>query len=396
MKKIDPYEEVLKFYELLTDKTLNREAFKDALRETVTPEEIEVYFLVPAIGNVTYDKLESLADKKNINRERLQSSLEKLAREGFILAYKTQKGRAFERSHVAHMSEQQVRKQEDTVRRKVYAEWWNASGEGKTRPLSKTPYYRVVPVEAALSHSPATRKIDIDVPVPDPRAVLPLDVISKMVATRSVIGVAECTCRKTQKVIGKGCEHPLETCFVFDHVAETLIDAGIARKLDYAEALRILGECNAAGLVHNIDNAEGEFTSLCNCCPCSCVLFKTVGRGATNTMAKSRYIASLDTSKCRGIGACASICPAHAITMNGDRASLDQSKCVGCGKCVVSCTSGAVKLVKREKEPKMYSTYKSLWSHIAYEAFVEKTLNKITGKSTSSIGNNGETDKKVT
>jgi len=28
----------------------------------------------------------------------------------------------------------------------------------------------------------------------------------------------------------------------------------------------------------------------------------------------------------------------------------------------------------------MYPTYKVLWGHIAYEAFVEKALNKITGK----------------
>jgi hypothetical protein len=28
----------------------------------------------------------------------------------------------------------------------------------------------------------------------------------------------------------------------------------------------------------------------------------------------------------------------------------------------------------------MYPSYKSLWGHIAYEAFIEKTLGKITGK----------------
>ncbi|MBN1375091.1 MAG: 4Fe-4S binding protein [Dehalococcoidia bacterium] len=389
MKKKDTYEELLKYYEFLTDKTVDREAYKDALRQTVTPEEVEVFFLVPFTGGISIDKLESMADKKGISKEQLQLTLEKLAREGFIWAYQTPRGRAFERGHIAHLSEQQVRKQEATEKRIAFAKFWYSNMEGQSRPLSKTPYYRVVPVEAALTHTPATRKIDIDVPVPDPRAVLPLDVVSKMVATRTLIGVAECTCRKTNKVMGQGCEHPMETCFVFNEVGETLIGAGIARKIDYNEALRILGECNAAGLVHNIDNAEGEFTSLCNCCPCSCVLFKTVGRGATNTMAKSRFISSLDSTKCRGIGDCVKICPVHAITMDGKKASFDQSKCIGCGKCVVSCPSGAIKLVLRPKEPKMYSTYKSLWGHIAYEAFVQKTLNKITGKGSKPVKRKG-------
>jgi Na+-translocating ferredoxin:NAD+ oxidoreductase subunit B len=385
VKKNDPYEEMLKYYEFFTDATCNREAYKDALRQTVTPEEIEVFFLLPFAGKITIDKLETLAEKKGIAKDQLQPVLAKLAREGFILAYQTPRGRAFERGHIAHLSEQQVRKQEDTEKRIVFAKYWYANMEGQSRPLSKTPYYRVVPVEAALTHTPATRKIDIDVPVPDPRAVLPLDVVSKMVATRTLIGVAECTCRKTNRVVGQGCEHPLETCFVFNELADTLIGAGIARKIDYNEALRILGECNAAGLVHNIDNAEGEFTSLCNCCPCSCTLFKTAGRGATNTMAVSRYIASRDASKCTGIGTCVKICPVHAVEMNGEEASFDQAKCIGCGKCVVSCPSGAIKLVQRPKEPKMYPTYKSLWGHIAYEAFVEKTLNKIIGKGSKPV-----------
>ncbi len=385
MKRNDPYEALLKYYEFLTDATFNREAYKDALRQTVTPEEIEVFFLLPFAGKIAIDKLESLAEKKGFTNEQLQAALEKLAREGFILAYETPRGHAFERSHIAHLSEQQVRKQETTDKRLVFAKYGYATMVGQFKPLNKTPYYRVVPVEAALTHTPATRKIDINVPVPDPRAVLPLDVISKMVATRTLIGVSECTCRKINKVIGQGCEHPLETCFVFNELAETLIGAGIARKIDYNEALRILGECNAAGLVHNIDNAEGEFATLCNCCPCSCVLFKTVGMGATNTMAVSRFIASRDAAKCTEIGVCIKICPVHAITMNGGKSSFDQSKCIGCGKCVASCPSGAIQLVQRPKEPKMYTTYKSLLGHIAYEAFVEKTFKKITGKDRKAV-----------
>jgi NAD-dependent dihydropyrimidine dehydrogenase PreA subunit len=235
-------------------------------------------------------------------------------------------------------------------------------------------------VEAALTSSPSTRKITVEVSVPDPRAVLPLDVVSKMAAQQSLIGVAECYCRKTKKVLGQECEHPLETCLVFNEIAESLIEAGIARKIDINETLRILTESEEKGLVHNVDNATGHLHSICNCCPHSCILLKTLSRGATNTIAASRFMSLVDPAKCTAAGTCAKVCPVKAIEVRESKAYADQLKCIGCGQCVSHCPSGAIKLVQRPKYAKMYPTVQSLWSRIGNEAILGMALGKITGK----------------
>ena len=36
--------------------------------------------------------------------------------------------------------------------------------------------------------------------------------------------------------------------------------------------------------------------------------------------------------------------------MNDSIASINLNRCIGCGNCVANCESGAIKLVKKEKE----------------------------------------------
>jgi len=265
--------------------------------------------------------------------------------------------------------------------RKAYARTFNDVIEGKIESkYTKTPSYRTVPVEAALTATPKIRNILVDITVPDPRQVLPFDVISKMMAAQSLIGVAECSCRKTKKVLGNDCGHPLETCFSFNDLAESLIEAGIARKLALDEALKILADCEAQGLVHNVDNCEDRLRSICNCCPHASILLRGIARGCTNNMAASRFVSVADQSKCTGIGACVNACPVRAIESRDGKAFIHGEKCIGCGQCVSRCASGAIRLVPRAKYAKIYSTNKALWDQIGKEALTGKLLGSITGK----------------
>lgn len=381
MKKVDLYEAVCRYQEFGTGTFPNRDDFIAALRQTVTPEELEIYFMVPPAGNITLDKVESQAAKKHFSQEQLHGALKKLQKHGFLMTYQTPKGRAYERSHIIYLAEQNVRSQEDTPLRKAYARVFNDVIEGKIESkFTKTPSYRTVAVEAAVTPMPKTRSVAVNVPVPDPRAVLPLDVISKMVAAQSLIGVAECSCRKTKKVLGSECEHPLETCFSFNDLAESLIEAGIARKLELDEALRILADCEAQGLVHNVDNCEDKLRSICNCCPHASILLRGISRGCINNMAASRFMSVVDQLKCAGIGSCIKTCPVHAIEAREGKAFIHQDKCIGCGQCVSRCASGAIKLIPKPKYAKIYATNKALWDQIGKEALTGAVLNKITGK----------------
>jgi Na+-translocating ferredoxin:NAD+ oxidoreductase subunit B len=381
VKKNDLHEDLCKYYELGSGTLPNRDAFIDLLRQTVTREELEIFFMMPFLGTITLDKLESRSAKKGVSREQLHGALDKMARGGFVMTYQSPKGRVYQRGNAVFMTEQQVRKYEDTPLRTAYAKLMNTFIEGETGSApNKTPYYRVLAVEASLTKTPKTRNIEVNVSVPDPRAILPLDIVSKMTASQSLIAVAECYCRKVKKVLGEECEHPLETCLVFNDLAETLIEAGIARKLDLDEALKILADCEAKGLVHNVDNCEDKLRSICNCCTHASILLRTLMRGSTNTMSASRFMSIVDKSRCTSMGTCVKACPVHAIEVKEGKAFVDQNKCIGCGQCVSRCASNAIRLVPRLKYAKIYSTNKTLYDQIVKEAIIGMTLNKITGK----------------
>ena len=49
----------------------------------------------------------------------------------------------------------------------------------------------------------------------------------------------------------------------------------------------------------------------------------------------------IDEGKCTGCGACVSVCPTEAITVN-EKACIDEEKCVECSACVSECPVGAI------------------------------------------------------
>lgn len=49
----------------------------------------------------------------------------------------------------------------------------------------------------------------------------------------------------------------------------------------------------------------------------------------------------VDKEKCVGCGVCVNVCPAGAISMDGDKAVIN-NQCVDCGQCVQVCPQGAI------------------------------------------------------
>jgi Fe-S-cluster-containing hydrogenase component 2 len=143
-----------------------------------------------------------------------------------------------------------------------------------------------------------------------------------------------------------------------------------ARELDYQEAMEILYECEAQGLVHNVSNCEGKIQTLCNCCECSCAVLKAWSRGMRNTTSPSRYLIHLDPERCTLEKDCLEACPVSALQVIDEELRIDEEVCLGCGLCIPSCPQGALSLQIREAPPKVYKDNDALFRKIYAESAV--------------------------
>jgi NAD-dependent dihydropyrimidine dehydrogenase PreA subunit len=237
-----------------------------------------------------------------------------------------------------------------------------------------------MPVEASIGVGANAVEIPVHAGLPDPRQVVPLDVASAVVEKQRLIGVAECYCRAMKDFQGQHCEKPRETCFVFNEFAESLIDQGIARRLELKEALAILNQAEKAGLVHNADNFQGQIRAICNCCSCCCPGLQAAVRGQKNVQADSRYVVSFDAEKCEYDYACVEACPIDAISEAGGDPLINLKTCFGCGLCIPACPGGALSLVVREKAPTVPLSSRQLNSRLMREAVVGLAVNTLTGR----------------
>lgn len=383
MKKKDYHEKLIRYYEFQLGKMPNRAAFKQALKSTFSVEDLKVFFLLPFFGMQTEEKFRKKAARIELEPDKLIDSARRLIPAGVIDSYVDEKkGRMFGRAPFIALLEFQVRMQEDSPMRQVCAEVMNAYVEGTVDVIpTKTPYYRVLPVQATITGQSGGRQIPIGAVIPDKRGVLPIDVLSEMIKKEPLIVVADCYCRSTKKLLGEDCGHPLETCFYFNELALVKLEAGdYARKVTYEEAMKILWECEQAGLVHNVDNCEGQIATLCNCCMCSCAVMRSIERGQTNMGAPSRYITNLIEENCTLCGICVETCPVHALAIDDDRLLIDLQKCIGCGHCVSACPEAALHMLLREKQPHIMADNAALMGKITREAMIGLARKKILGK----------------
>jgi ferredoxin len=394
MKQKDLHEDLVKFYEFMLGPLPNREGFKAAVKQTVTSEQLTVFFLLPFQGSITVPKLEKKAQKAKISPEKLHELVEQLIPEGFIGSYEKNGEQVYERGSILTMTEMQIRTMEmkgdeNASIRLESARFMDMMIEGATGDVpTKTPYYRVISVESAITGKDTAGEIILNAAVPDPRAVMPIDLVSEMIKKEPVIVVAECYCRKAKQILDKGCDHPLETCFYFNELALLQLNAGRARKVTYDEAMDILYDCEEIGLVHNINNAQGHIHSLCNCCACSCGVMKAIRRGATNAGAPSRFIVDYLEDSCVHCGICAEFCPSGALTFSEQRLSVNSEKCIGCGLCVSHCPEDTMRLIQREKIKKIPATVNDMFRMITWEAVIGMVLNKFKRKRAGSASEN--------
>lgn len=193
--------------------------------------------------------------------------------------------------------------------------------------------HRIIPVEKTIP-------VNID--------VMPYEKASTYLDDASAFGVLDCICRVQQKLIGKGCDHPVENCLVFSRKPGTFERTEDIRAISKEEALEILEEAKEAGLVHSTNNAQADVWYICNCCTCSCgVLRGFAEKGSLDAVAGSDFYASVDEDLCTSCEDCLERCQFNALYMGPESLVVDRKFCFGCGLCIGSCPSGALSLLQK-------------------------------------------------
>ncbi len=221
------------------------------------------------------------------------------------------------------------------------------NGYGMEIGASDYPWARVMPIERTIR---IDKKINADL------MILPFEKMSEFIKTSRKIGVINCACRTKKK-----CDHPLETCLVFDYSAEFMVERGHGRYLNVEEALELLEKCEEEGLIHSTLNAQTRPTFICNCCTCACLILRGLSElHNPRAVAKSNFIPIRDDDACIKCKKCISICPMEANVYHAshddesERILFLEERCIGCGLCAYHCPVDAIDLVKvKDEVPEM-------------------------------------------
>ena len=194
---------------------------------------------------------------------------------------------------------------------------------------------KTVPMRAI----PVNRAIEVSWPV------APYEDVRHIIKGKEKIAVAKCICRTQKGLLDDGCDKPLEVCFTFGSHADYYVDHDMGRWIEQEEALRILDQCDEAGLVPQPYNAQNP-GGLCNCCGDCCGILRSLKKHPKPAeMTVSNYFAAVDEDLCAGCETCLDRCQMEAITMGDDDvAHIELDRCIGCGLCVTTCTTEALSL----------------------------------------------------
>jgi ferredoxin len=284
---------------------------------------------------LAYEPAEKIATRADVDPKQAYRTLKGMARQGLIRVRRGDEGLVFALlPFVVGIYEEQLPHLDAELA--ALAEAYFREIAGRTILDAAPPIHRVIPVAEA---------------VPFDLEVFPHERATELVESARSWGVRNCICRVQQRLLGEGCDHPLESCLVLAPIEDAFHEEGPTRPIDKAEALEILQEAAASGLVHSTGNFRDRHYYICNCCSCCCAVLRGVVEFDVPTaVARSGFRSAVDAEACTGCGACIERCPFGALSLPEAVCVVDATRCLGCGVCVPTCPSDALHLERLPAE----------------------------------------------
>ena len=315
----------------------------DLLVEMFSPTEAQVALAIPNdLEPLAVVGLEHIAARAELPSPEVAAALESMAARNMLFTAPTQDGSTgYALLQVGYGLPQAFfwgGKQDETAKRmaKLVLNYFKVSTTHKVYGGVRTKSYKYTPAN-----------LSIEVPM---QGVMPHEQIGSIVDSATKIAVAHCPCRLSAKILGRtDCPHSLEVCIKYDELAEFVINKGLAREISGDEAHHILAASEKEGLVHMVDNAQGQIKHSCNCCGHYCWNVGIIRRRKIprDQLMAVYFIRETELAECIGCGACADICPVDAVKMVEDKPQVDPDWCIGCGVCAVQCPADVISISRR-------------------------------------------------
>jgi len=315
----------------------------DLLKEMFSPVEARTALAIPNdLAPLQVVSLENIAARADLALPEVASALESMAARNILFTAPTKDGaKGYALLQVGYGLPQTffwAGKQDETAKRmaKLVLNYFKV-------PITQQIYGGVR--TKSFKYSPANMSIEIPM-----QGVMPNEQIGPIVDAATKIAVAHCPCRMSAKILGRtDCPHSLEVCIKYDEMAEFVINRGLAREISRDEAHRIMEKSEKEGLVHMVDNAQGQIKHTCNCCGHYCWNVGILRRRKIprDQLMAVYFIRETEMDECIGCGACADICPVDAVKMVDDKPRVDPDWCIGCGVCAVQCPAGVISIKRR-------------------------------------------------
>jgi electron transport complex protein RnfB len=272
-----------------------------------------------------------ITERAGVDAREGRDNLKRMAAKGLISVQRGQTEFAFFlKPFIVGFYENQLPRM-DAELASLFEEYFN---ETRGALLRDAPaHHRVIPVEAAI---------------PFQIAIQPYERASELLENALSWGVRDCICRVQQKLVGKGCDRPVNTCLVFAPVKNAFDRSKTDRVITKDEALQILRSAEEAGLVHTVGNYREGIDYICNCCSCCCGILRGIAQyGIASAVAHSDFLVVVEAEACTGCNNCIERCQFDALLPSDGIVAVDYHYCMGCGVCVVACSTNALHLESR-------------------------------------------------